>query len=127
MEDVDLILRRDVTSLYSKRLKESKFMNLSSLIINNKTLGKQLLLIDVLPVYVYEDGKRTQEIEGYRYVVTLPEKQFEKIGIKILGEQLIDKPDGYVEVTFDGLELFLYWRNGQYELGATATGVHIKA
>lgn len=101
-------------------------MNLTKLIINPKSLGKQLLLVDIVPVYTYQNGSRTDVIEGYRYVLALPDHAFEKIGIKIAGDKLLDKPDGYIEVSLDGLELFIYWRNGQYELGATATGIHAK-
>lgn len=102
-------------------------MKLTDIIVSTKTLGKQMLLVDVTPVYIYKEGKRTSDIEGYKYMVALPDRSFEKIGIKIMGEQLIEKPKGYIEVTFEGLELFVYWCNGQYDLGATATGIHVKS
>lgn len=91
-----------------------------------ETLGKQLLLVDVQPVYAYRDGKRTNDIEGYRYIVALPEHEFDKLGIKIIGKQILNRPEGYQEVIFDGLELFLYWMNGQYNVGARATGIKVK-
>ena len=88
-----------------------------------QTLGRQLLLVGVQPVNKYVNGKPTDEIEGYKYNVVLPERNFEKIAIKILGRQLIEAPNGYLEVEFEGLEVYLYWWNGKYELGARATGV----
>lgn len=103
-------------------------LKITDLIINVKeTLGNQLLLVDVQPVYLYKDGKRTKDIEGYRYIVALPEHGFERVGIKILGKQLLSPPEGYLEVTFEGLELFLYWMNGQYNVGARATGIKVKS
>lgn len=102
-------------------------MKVTDLKIDNKTLGKKLLLVDVTPCFIYENGNRTSNIDGYRYTVALPEHAFDKLQVKILGEQLVEKPEGYVEVTFEGLEIFIYWRNGNYEVGATATGIHTTA
>lgn len=102
-------------------------MKLTDIIIDRKTVGKTLLLVDVFPVYHYKNGKQTEEIEGYRYMLVLPDKNFQKIGVKILGSQQMNKPeDGYVDVTLDGLELFLYWMDGQYRLGAKATAIKAK-
>ena len=33
----------------------------------NKTVGNNLILIGVRPYYRYEDGKKTDKVEGYRY------------------------------------------------------------
>ena len=37
---------------------------------------------------------------GYRYVVALPDHQLEKLGVKIEGRQLLEKPEGFAEVGF---------------------------
>ena len=37
----------------------------------------------------------------------------------------MDAPDGYVEVRFDDLEVFIYWSQGQPQVGAKATGIHL--
>lgn len=100
-------------------------MKLTDLIISPASLGKKLWLVDVSPAYEYKDGKRTDTVLGYRYSVALPEKGLEKITVKIDGEKRMDAPDGYVEVRFDDLEVFLYWSKGDYHVGATATGVHL--
>jgi len=31
----------------------------------------------------------------------------------------------YVDVTFTGLEIFVYWSNGQPQVGAKATGISL--
>ena len=41
------------------------------------------------------------------------------------GEKRMDIPGGYVEVRFDGLEVFIYWSQGQPQVGAKATGIHL--
>lgn len=99
-------------------------MKLTDCIISPKTLGRKLLLVDVSPAYAYADGRRTESITGYRYEVTMPDHRFDKIVIKIDGNQLMESPEDCIEVTFDGLELFIYWNAGNYQLGAKATGIH---
>jgi len=98
-------------------------MKLTDLIIDNRSIGTKFWLVDVMPCYEYKDGKRTDTISGYRYAVALPEKGLDKIGIKIDGQKLMEKPESYIEVRFDGLELFVYWVNGQYQVGARAKGI----
>ena len=99
-------------------------MKITDAIINPRTLGKKLILVDIQPMYEYDNGRRTDTIKGYRYVVALPEHGFDKISVKIEGHQRVEKPDNYIEVTFEGLELFIYWMNGNYELGARATSIN---
>ena len=88
-----------------------------------KTLGSKLWLVEVAPVFEYRDNRRTDTVSGYRYIVALPEKGLEKLSVKIDGKQLMESPNGYVEVTFTGLELYIYWAQGDYRLGARASGV----
>lgn len=89
-----------------------------------KTLNGKTLLTSVTPSYVYDKGKRTEQIIAYKYEVALPGRMFDKIVVKIDGEKKIEQPDGYQEVSFEGLEMFLYWYNGEYVIGATATDIH---
>ncbi len=98
-------------------------MKITDLIIDPKSLGNKLWLVDVAPAYEYKDNRRTDTITGYRYTVALPEKNLDKINIKIDGKQLLEKPDGFVEVNLTGLELFVYWSNGQPQVAAKATGI----
>ncbi|MBR5472307.1 MAG: hypothetical protein IKU81_09420 [Oscillibacter sp.] len=89
------------------------------------TLGSKKLLVDVVPVYEYKDNQRMDKVVAYRYVVALPERAFEKIGVRIDGPQLIDTPDGFVEVTFHGLELTAYESGGKVNIIAKATGISL--
>lgn len=99
-------------------------MKLSDLKIDTRCLGKKMLLIDVLPVYAYEDNVRTDKVTGYRYVVVLEELRFEKLGVKIYGDALMEKPEeGFKEVVFENLELHPYILKGNCEITAIATGV----
>ena len=96
----------------------------TDLIIDSRSLGTKMWLTEVAPVYEYKDNKRVDNITGYRYTVALPEKSLEKIGIKIEGKKLMDAPEsGYTEVNCTGLEIFLYWLNGSYQVGARAKGI----
>lgn len=93
-------------------------MNINLIAIDaNKTIGKNPVLVDVAPAYVYENGKRTGEVSGFKYTVALPDKAFEKLTIKIDGECKLEKPDDrhYPVVIFDGLEMRPYWTPEGYK------------
>lgn len=98
-------------------------MNPRDLIINPKSVGEHLLLVDIMPAYEYKEGKRTESVTGHRYVVTMPEKRFEKIGVRIDGPKLVEKFDGNPEVRFTDLELALYFAKGEYQVSAKAKGI----
>ena len=100
-------------------------MKITDLIIDPKSLGNKLWLVDVTPAYEYQDNKRTDTVLGYRYAVALPEKGLEKINVRIDGDKRMEAPDGYAEVRFDDLEVFIYWSKGQPQVGAKATGIHL--
>lgn len=100
-------------------------MKISDLTIDPKSLGSALWLVGVIPAYEYKNNARTDKIAGYRYSVAMPEKSLEKINVRIDGKQLMEAPDGYVEVRFTGLEVFIYFQNGQPQVGAKATGISL--
>ncbi len=91
--------------------------------IDVASLGEKKLLTAVTPVYEY--GKRTDTISGYRYEIVLPEVRFEKLGVKIAGAKLMDEPDGSAEVEFDNLEIMAYEMQGRVQLSAKATGIYL--
>ena len=74
--------------------------------------GQTVILVTVsythLDVYKRQEKKRTDVIQGYRYTVALPDLHLEKISVKIDGNQLIEKADGYPEVEFNGVEMRAY-------------------
>ena len=101
-------------------------MRIQDLTIDPRSLGSKLWLVDVAPAYEYKDNRRTDNVLGYRYSICLPEKSLEKINVRVDGKQLLEKPEsGYVEVTFTGLEVFIYWQSGQPQVGARASGISL--
>ena len=81
-------------------------LKITDVIIDPRTLGNKLWLVDIQPAYSYVDGHRTDTITGYRYTVALPEKNLEKIAVRIDGEQKMEAPNGFVEVTFCDLDIY---------------------
>ena len=98
-------------------------LNIRDMRIDPACLGQKKLLVDVVPVHEYRDNKRMDTVVAYRYIVALPELRLEKIGVKIDGKQLMDKPDGFAEVEFTGLEVSAYEAQGHAQVTAKATGV----
>ena len=94
-------------------------MKLTDLIVFPKSLGDKLWLVDVSPAYEYKDNKRTDTVLGYRYSVALPEKGLDKVDVRIDGQQQAEAPNGYVEVRFDGLEVFIKGKITQIQQGIT--------
>lgn len=98
-------------------------LNIRNLRIDPASLGKEMLLVDIAPRYEYREGRRTDNLTGYSYVVALPAHGLEKISVRIDGKRLMEKPEGYVEVTFAGLELNAYEREGRIQFSGVATGI----
>lgn len=98
-------------------------MKLSDVIIDNSTLGSSLKVVETKPIYEYADGKRTTKIKGYKYTVVMPDRGYDRIEVKIEGSLQLDVTDNPIDVTFDGLELYIFWYNGAYTLGAKATAI----
>lgn len=62
-------------------------MKLSDLKIDPASIGARPLLVEVLPSYAYSEGKRTNNITGYRYVITMPDHSFDKGYLATLARQ----------------------------------------
>ena len=98
-------------------------LNIRDLKIDNASLGRKMLLVEVVPAYEYKDKQRTDTITGYRYVVCLVDHHLEKLSVRIDGPQLMAQPDGFVEVEFEGLEVRAYENKGVLNFTAKATGI----
>jgi len=98
-------------------------LNIRALKIDPASLGAKELLVEIVPAYEYKDGRRAENVTGYRYMVALPEHGLEKIGVKIDGKQLMEKPDGFAEVEFSGLEVSAYESQGKVQITAKAAGI----
>lgn len=99
-------------------------MKITDLKIDPASLGGKQWLVEVVPAYAYQDNRRTDTVIGYRYTVALPERNLDKISVRIDGAKRMESPNGYIEVRFENLELYLYWSRGEYQLGARATNIH---
>lgn len=101
-------------------------MDIRNLVIDaEKTLGGTLMLVDVMPYYLYDiNGARTNNVAGYKYMVACPKLALDKVSIKIEGEQRLDKPvNDYPTVVFSDLELSLYWSKQGYQVSAKAKDI----
>ena len=68
---------------------DDPMLNIRDLRIDPASLGRKMLLVDVMPAYEYKDGKRTETVTGYRYVVCLAEHRLEKLSIVQRGESIV--------------------------------------
>ena len=100
-------------------------LNVRDLRIDPASLGEKKLLVEIIPAYEYKNGSKTNNIIGYRYVVALPKHNLEKISVRIDGELLMDKPEGFVEVEFENLEVIAYEMRGNVQISAKATGISL--
>ena len=62
-------------------------MKITDLIIDPRSLGSKLWLVEVSPAFAYVNNRKTDTILGYRYTVALPEKGLEKINVRIDGDK----------------------------------------
>ena len=46
-------------------LGDDPMLNIRDLRIDPASLGRKMLLVDVMPAYEYKDGKRTETVTGY--------------------------------------------------------------
>ncbi len=53
-------------------------MKITDLIIDPRSLGSKLWLVEVSPAYEYRENRKTDTVLGYRYTVALPEKGLTK-------------------------------------------------
>ena len=114
---------RTLASLTGPEKGEFSVMKLRDMWFDNACLGKKMLLVEVIPAYEYKGKERTDTIVGYRYVVCLVDHHLEKLSVRIDGPQLMEQPDGFVEVEFEGLEVRGYEAQGKVQFTAKATGI----
>ena len=131
IEPVSSLHRNDLSGLGTSakmpphKRGDKTMIKITDLVISPKSLGNKLWLVDVAPAYEYKNNQRTDNVTGYRYTVCAVEKGLEKINVRIDGPQQLEKPESYADVKFDGLEIFIYWSNGQPQVAAKATGISL--
>ena len=101
-------------------------LKIAGLHVDPRDLGSEMLVTGVRPYYTYENGNRTDKVEGYKYESVLPMRSYEKLDIKVPGAKRIEVPAGqYVAVRYDGLAVKLYFDNSnRVRLTAKAADVH---
>lgn len=88
------------------------------------TLGNVALLTNISPAFAYTDGKRTNNVVGYRYEVVLPERVFEKLSVRVDGEKRLELPENETpQVVFEGLKMSLYWTPQGHNVKTTAENI----
>lgn len=100
-------------------------MDTNKVIIDaNATIGKSPMLIGVSEIYNYVDGKKIDTIIGYKYEVVLPDKMYDKLSVRILGDKKLDMPENETPtVIFEGLEMNLYWSPQGHKVSASAENI----
>ena len=101
-------------------------LKIAGLHVDPRDLGSEMLVTSVRAYYAYENGNRTDKVEGYKCETVLPELGFSKIDVKIPGAKRIEVPVGqHVAVRYDGLAVKLYFDNSnRVRLTAKAADVH---
>ena len=69
-------------------------LNIRDLRIDPASLGKEMLLVDIIPMYEYRDNCRTDNLVAHRYIVSLPEQGLETLSERIYLQQQKDKTEG---------------------------------
>ena len=84
-------------------------MKVNDLKFDNKQFGQKMNLVGVEPSYIYENNKKTDKIDGYKYTVVLLDADYEKITVKIEGARLVEDQEKYdIPIKFTGLEVRFY-------------------
>lgn len=99
-------------------------IKLKDLVIDaEKTLGSPLYLCKTAPTYAYVDGTPTSTRDGTRYTVFSP-AQSTSVPVKVPGNQQVSiDGNALLPVVFDGLELYIYYRDGRPMVGARAKSI----
>ena len=102
-------------------------MEIKDIVVDSyATVGKNLMLVGVSPSYAYDNGKRTDTINGYKYEIVMPERMYEKLNVRILGEQKVEMPENETpQVLLDGLMIRLYWTQQGHKVSASADNIRL--
>lgn len=83
------------------------------------------IALSVSPAYAYENGKKTETIEGYTVEIVLPDLGFEKLRVRIsekpkFSQADIDAADTPFAVKFEGFSAKFYIIDGHERVSAKA-------
>lgn len=91
------------------------------------TIGDVVKLVGISPIHEWKDNKPTDQILGYKYTVVSEAMAYEKVDVKIDGKKLLEMPDEFPIVEFQGLEMSIKPVKKIPTLITTAKGIAIKA
>lgn len=100
-------------------------MDTKKIVIDNRCLGPELLCVGCKPYFAYTaDGQKGTQ-QGFAYDVCLPAHSFDKLTIKIEGNQQIEIPEGgHIAVVLADLVVRPYvGRDGRLAFAATASAI----
>lgn len=90
-----------------------------------------LILLKSEPYYIYENGKKTDKLGGYKFTV-VDDKDYDKYAVKIpsnvpaISQDQIDSAKNKLLVSFENAFAKPYrTQSGDYELSISATGINI--
>lgn len=87
-----------------------------------------MILVSVIPDYYGTDKERHADPQGYKYETMMPAHRYDKLTIKIAGQQLIESPVSGSEPQVEFLDLRVrpyVDRTGRMAYTASATGVRV--
>lgn len=92
---------------------------------NNFSQKEEAIALSVSPAYAYENGKRTETVEGYAVEIVLPDLGFEKLRVRIsekpkFSQADIDAADTPFAVKFEGFSAKFYIIDGHERVSAKA-------
>ncbi len=103
-------------------------MKIKDLVIDEfGTLGETFVLTEVSLKYAYVNGERTERVEGTYYSILCADRGYMTTrvaisgGIKIPPEDVAKNP----KITFDGLNIRLYYINKKMVVSITAEDIHV--
>ena len=102
-------------------------MDVNNVIVDSyATVGKNLMLVSVFPSYNYDNGTRTDTINGYKYEIVMPERMYEKLSVRIPGEQKLEISENESpQVFLDGLTISVYWTKQGHKVSAVAENIRL--
>lgn len=105
----------------------SNQLPLAGLFIDNKCLGNEMILLNSYPYYMYKNNVKTEQIEGFSYVVLLPNHGYNALSVKIPGNKILQLKIGQtLPVQFENLTLKIYLDSDKKpRLSAKASGIKV--
>lgn len=90
----------------------------------NFSQREEVIALSISPAYAYENGKRTETIDGYTMEVVLPDLGFEKLRIKVSEKPKFEQADidasSTFAVKFEGFSAKFYIIDGHERVSAKA-------